>query len=199
MAEYGKNETPPRRDLNSTIALFYQARRGNTRSLDLLYTRYLPRLNRWARGRLPGKARPFLETGDIVLETLGHFLCKMQDFEPRHDGSLMAYLCTAIQNRIRDIYRYSGRKPDQVDVEPEQFISTERSPFELCVDRETRERYAKALEKLCDDERAAVTMKVELAFGPTEIAEALGKSSPDAARMYTQRAIQKLAKEMGHD
>lgn len=199
MSEYRKNEPPQQRDLNSTISLFYQAQHGDTLSLELLYKRYLPRLSRWARGRLPGKARPLVDTGDIVLETLGHFLGKIQEFKPRHDGSLMAYLCTAIQNRIRDTYRYASRRPDHVDVASEMLVSNERSPYELCVDRETRERYARALAKLSEDERAAVTMKVELAFGPTEIAKALGKSSPDAARMYTQRAIQKLAREMGHD
>jgi len=196
MAEYEKSDARRRRDLDSTITLFYQARQGDRLSRELLYSRYIPRLSRWARGRIPRKARSVMETGDIVLETLGQFLGRAQEFEPRHDASLMAYLCKAVQNRIRDLYRHSNRNPGTVELDSEAFASPEPSPFELCVDRETRESYQSALAKLNEDERAAVTMKVELAFGPTEIAKALGKSSPDAARMFTQRAIQKLAREM---
>ena len=198
MADLGNGESSPRRDLSSSITLFYRARQGDALSLEQLYSRFLPRLARWARGRLPGKARSLLETGDIVLETLGNFLGRMQDIEPRHEGALMAYLCRALDNRLRNIYRDSSRRPEQVSAEPGNFVTGERSPFDLCVEADTRMRYARALDRLSEDERAAVTMKVELAFGPTEIARALGKRSPDAARMYTQRAIQKLAKEMSH-
>jgi len=186
-------------DLCSSITLFYQAREGDQASLDHLYRRYLPRLSRWATGRLPAKARDLQETGDLVQEALLAFLGRMEGFEPRHDGSLMAYLCLAIMNRIRDAYRGANRRPARTDVDSDELAHSDQSPYELCVDAETRRRYAAALERLNEDDRTAVVLKVELAYGPTEIAQAMNKSSPDAARMFTQRAISKLAKEMGRD
>lgn len=199
MKDRRNREPSSQHDLSSSITLLNRARQGDAHSLELLYSRYLPRLARWAHGRLPARSRSLLETGDIVLETLGSFLRRMPDFEPRHDGALMAYLCRALDNRIRKAYRDSGRRPELVSAGLEKAVAADRSPFELCVDEDVRARYARALDRLSEDERAAVTMKVELAFGPREIARALGKSSPDAARMYTQRAIRKLAREMSHE
>ena len=46
------------------------------------------------------------------------------------------------------------------------------------------------------DERDAVVIRIELGFSCAETAAAIGKPSPDAARMIVVRAVVKLAKEM---
>lgn len=70
------------------------------------------------------------------------------------------------------------------------------SPLEAAIGRETLEHYEAALQFLTPDERGAVVMRIELGFSFPEIAAALGKPPPDAARMMVVRAFVKLAREM---
>ena len=53
-------------DAESSFALVVRAQEGDERAVDELCRRYLPRLNRWAHGRLPVWARGALDTQDLV-------------------------------------------------------------------------------------------------------------------------------------
>ena len=59
---------------------------------DRLMARFLPRLRRWARGRLPHTARSRAETDDLVQLTLLRALRNVDEFENRGDGAFLAYL-----------------------------------------------------------------------------------------------------------
>lgn len=109
----------------------------------------------------------------------------------------MVYLHTAVMNRIRDQARRAKRRGSQVDVQDAPLDSGAPSPYEQCVAEETRTRYRRALLALSEEERCAVILKLELDYKPTDLARALNKDTPDAARVYTKRAIMKLAREMG--
>ena len=185
-------------NIESSVMLFHKAKAGDRNALDLLYTRYLPRLSRWASGRLPPKARHLEDTSDLVQDVLIRFLDKVDEFDPQHPGALMAYLRTALLNRIRDASRYVGRRPDRVDIEKadEEQVAAPLSPYEECVAKETTDRYEAALGRLGEEERAAIILKVELDYSNEEIAQELNKPSVDAARMFTNRALLKLAREM---
>ena len=67
------------------------------------------------------------------------------------------------------------------------------SPLEEAIGREAVERYERALARLKPEERAAIVAKVELGCSYGELAEALGKPTPDAARKAAQRALLRLA------
>src|ERR1700754_3712293 len=54
--------------VETSFDLLQRARVGDPEPQNELYRRYLPRLNRWARGQLPNGARSVLDTGDIVQE-----------------------------------------------------------------------------------------------------------------------------------
>jgi RNA polymerase sigma-70 factor, ECF subfamily len=54
----------------SSIELIEPAKAGDSHALDTLIARYLPRLQRWASGRLPAWARDLAETQDLVQETV---------------------------------------------------------------------------------------------------------------------------------
>ena len=70
------------------------------------------------------------------------------------------------------------------------------SPLEAAIGRETLEKYEAGLERLKPDERDADVGRVELGLSFAELATALGKPSPDAARMAVVRALVKLSREM---
>jgi RNA polymerase sigma-70 factor (ECF subfamily) len=175
--------------------LFVRARDGDASALNELLERYLPRLRRWAAGRLPPAARDLTDTDDLVQETIIRALRHIGTFDFRHDGALQAYLRSAILNRIRDHYRRVSRRPSGVDIN-EELVDPGPSPLELAFGVEAVERYEKALARLRDEDREAIIARVELGCSYEEIAESLDKPTVSAARMAVGRALKRLAEAM---
>jgi RNA polymerase sigma-70 factor (ECF subfamily) len=71
------------------------------------------------------------------------------------------------------------------------------SPLEAAIGRQAVERYEAALQRLSEGERDLIVARVELGLTYGEMADVLGKSSPDAARMAVGRALVRLAEELG--
>jgi RNA polymerase sigma-70 factor (ECF subfamily) len=183
------------RSNESSRELLTQARAGDRESLDLLCARYIPRLRRWARGRLPRWARERLDTDDLVQETVVHSIGRIESFEVRLDGSFHGYLRQALVNRIRDEIRRARRRPElgeSADDEPDP----SPSPLDEAIGRQAREAYEGALSRLREEDREAIVARVELGCSHEETAAALGKPSADAARMAVARALVRLAREM---
>ena len=67
--------------LDATRLLLARARDGDEAALERLFERYLPRLQRWARGRLPSWARDMADTHDLVQDTLLRTFRKIDGFE----------------------------------------------------------------------------------------------------------------------
>ena len=74
-------------EAQSSIELVRRARTGDTAAENELCVRYLPRLQRWAHGRLPAWARGALDTHDLVQDTFIQVLRRIGEFEPRHEGA----------------------------------------------------------------------------------------------------------------
>ena len=185
-------------DPESTFHLLDRARAGDQEALDRLFARHLKPLQRWASGRLPRWARDLADTDDLVQHTLLHTFRTIQDFQPRHVGALQAYLRQAVLNRIRDELRRNRRQPPNTELDEVQLASRD-SPLEEAIGREAVERYERALARLKPEEREAIIAKVEMGYSYVELAETLGKPTPDAARKAAQRALVRLAEEMKHE
>jgi RNA polymerase sigma-70 factor, ECF subfamily len=182
----------------STLVLVERARAGDREAVETLAARYLPRLNRWARGRLPAWARDLSDTQDIVQETVFRTFQRIESFDVRGEGALQAYLRQALMNRIREEIRRVGRRPatDALESRAEDDGPT---PLEVAVGREAAERYEAALARLRPGEREAIIAKVEMGLTNEELADALGKPSANAARVAVERALIRLATEMHHE
>ena len=181
----------------STVALLRRAQEGDDGAREALVARCLPRLRRWARGRLPASARGLVETDDLVQDTLLSTLGRLGTFQPRQEGSIHSYLRQALLNRIRDEARRVSRRPAAAPL-AEELPDESPSPLEQAVGREALARYEDALEALRAADREAVIGRLELQYSWAELALALGKPSPDAARLAVTRALQKLAEAMTH-
>ena len=190
-------ETEPRGDADSSFALVKLACAGDERALNDLCALYLPRLQRWAHGRLPGWARDSLDTHDLVQDTLTHVARRIQNFEPRHEGAFQSYLRQALLNRVRDHIRRAQRHPAADPLDSGK-VSPGPSPLEEAIGLEALERYEAALQRLKPSDRDAIILRVELGCSLTEVAEALGKPTPNAAYVAIRRAIVRLVKEMSH-
>lgn len=110
-------------------------------------------------------------------------------------GALQAYLRQAVLNRVRDELRRKARSPllvagDGLD------LKAADSPLEEAIGREAFQRYEAALLRLKPEAREAILGRVEMEYSYAELADALGKPSPEAARKTVQRALLRLAEEM---
>jgi RNA polymerase sigma-70 factor, ECF subfamily len=179
----------------ATAELLTRARDGDEAALNALYERLVPPLRRWARGRLPTYARDLAETQDLVQDTVLHSLRHLGHFDDRHQGALQAYLRQAVLNRIRDEIRRHHRRPRLSELDPSH-PDDGVSPLEQAIGQERLERYESALQRLRPIDREAIIARLELQYDYREVAEALGKSSPDAARVAVTRAIARLVAEM---
>jgi RNA polymerase sigma-70 factor, ECF subfamily len=182
----------PEDDPESSVDLLLKAQAGDEQARNDLLGRYLPRLQRWASGRLPLGVRTMLDTGDIVQEAVINALPRLNTLEIRTEKAFEAYLKRAIKNRIIDVYR----RPRRQKVEPDADLPA-RGPdqVDLIIGAEALERYEHALESLKEHDRQIIVMHAELGFDNDEIAAELGKSA-DAARMALTRALTRLAAEM---
>ena len=182
-------------DAHSSARLLELAQRGDQGALNELIERYIPRLRRWARGRLPQWARDLADTQDLVQETVVRAFKRVEAFEPRGEGALQAYLRQVLLNRIREEVRRASRHPpaDEIDVErPDDGAS----PLEQAIGRQAMDRYEQALQRLRPHEREAIVMRIELGCSFDEVAVALGKPNANAARSAVVRALQRLTEEM---
>jgi len=177
-----------------SMDLLTRAKSGDADALNDLCARYLPRLRKWAHGRLPAYARGSLDTHDLVQETLAAAIQRLGSFEPRHEGAFQAFLRTALVNRVRDQIRTAQRRP--TDALSSDRPSDDPSPIEMAIGTEALERYEAALRRLRPTDREAIIARIELGLPYIEIARVLGKPTIAAAHVAVSRALVKLAREM---
>lgn len=182
----------------TSFELVQRARAGDADALNDLCARYLPRLTRWAHGRLPASARGALDTHDLVQDTLTNVVQRLDKFEPRHEGAFQGYLRQALLNRIRDEARRGVRRGP---AEPLESVhpTSDPSPLEEAIGQEALERYEAAMSRLRPDDREAIVARIELGLPYPEVAAALGKPSIPATHMAVSRALVRLAQEMARD
>ncbi|HEX7184465.1 MAG TPA: sigma-70 family RNA polymerase sigma factor [Thermoanaerobaculia bacterium] len=181
----------------STVQLLIRARSGDEDAWDRLYRLCRGPLLRFAHGRLPREARGIADTDDVVQETLLRSLRGVEAFQAERTGAFLAYLRQGVLNRICDEMRRVRRRPvaggtagNVPDPRP--------LPVDEVITREVMDNYEAALQRLKPEDREAIVARLELGLSFQQIAQALGKPSPDAARVATARAIDRLAEEMAH-
>jgi len=185
-------------DAESSFVLVERATSGDEQALNELCARYLPRLRRWAHGRLPGWARGGLDTHDLVQETLASAARRIRSFEPRHKAAFQSYVRQALINRVRDEIRRAHRRPAADPLDSAR-PSPDPSPLERAIGREALERYEAALQRLKRDDRDAIVLRVELGCPLAEVADALNKPSAAAAHVAVSRALVRLVREMARE
>jgi len=190
-----KADAAPERTVETSFDLLLRANSGDNGAIEELCARYLPRLRRWAHGRLPTSSRRLLDTEDLVQDVLLQTVRHVETFQPRHEGAFAGYIRRILLNRLRDEGRKGRRQPLLATIEDEH-ADEGPSPLEHAIGKDALERYEAALERLKPLERELVIARVELGFSAAEIAAEFGKPTPAAAQMAISRALVKLAEEM---
>jgi RNA polymerase sigma-70 factor (ECF subfamily) len=182
-------------DDESSLRLLERVRAGDAEALEVLLTRYRPRLVRWAHGRLGPSARGVCDTEDLVQNTLIKAVRNLDTFQAVGASGFQHYLRMAIANAVRDEVRNAHRRPGHSPLPP-SWPCEEPSPLERAIGRQRLARYEAALARLTGEECEAVIARFEFGFTHDELAVALGKPSADAARKLCARAIQRLLAAM---
>lgn len=189
-ASSGSEDSP----LENTSLLLERIRGGDAAARERLFARVLPALKRWAHRRLPAGMRDLSETEDLVQLSMMRALSRLDAFESEREGAFLAYLRQILRNLVRDeVRRVRAHKVEPLSETREDPAP---SPLERTVSRDVLERYERALEKLSPESHEAVLLRVEFGYTYPEIATALGKASPDAARMLVGRALVEIARHM---
>jgi RNA polymerase sigma factor (sigma-70 family) len=186
-----------RLEAETTLTLIQHARSGNREALEIVAARLLPRLRRWAAGRLPPWARDLADTQDLVQDTVTSVLAKIDQFQPQHEAALTVYLRTALANRLKNELRRAVRHPPGHGLElvAEQ-ASPRPSPLDAAITRQALDRYEAALASLDAEDQEAVIGRIEFHYSFQELADAWGKPSAEAARKAVERAVRRLAEAM---
>ena len=185
----GKEPAP----IDTTAELLGRARSGDSDAEHLLLTRFLPLLQRWARGRLPGTARGLAETDDLVQVSLLRAVRRLDSFEPRREGAFLAYLRKIVLNAIREECRRSASR----EIVEDRFATfmVPDAPAALAGNAALAS-YEAALETISERQREAVILRLEFDYSYAQIADAIESPSEDSARMVVKRALLRLASEM---
>ena len=122
----------------------------------------------------------------------------MDGFDPRHAGAFLGYLRTILVNKLKDEIR-RGRRQDSILEREAPLPAVAHSPLEDTIGADVLDRYESALQGLTPEQAEAFVMRIELGASYTEIAEAMGKTTPNAARMLVTRAIVALAHTLHGD
>lgn len=150
------------------------------------------RLARWAKGRLPDKARQCADTEDVVQEALAGAWKHRQQLDPGTPAAVMKYLQRSVRNRILDEVRKSTLETRVVGDAASNLPS--ENPDRLFIERDAKRKFRDALLRLAYDEQQLVIGRVEMGLGYRELAALTGKASPEAARSATRRALLKIAR-----
>ena len=143
--------------------------------------RYVPYLLRWAKGRMSRHRLDLSDPADLVQKALLRALYPIDRFEPRQPGALLMSLRRIMLNMLRD--------------EEHRWSDSEPSPLERSTGRDRLAAYEAALERLAVHQQEAIVLKIELGMSHTEVADAMGLASPNAARMLVARGLAGLVQE----
>jgi RNA polymerase sigma factor (sigma-70 family) len=179
----------------SSFGLVRRIKAGDSAALDRLIARYLPRLRRWARRRLPSWARDLAETEDLVQETLFNAVRNLPAFEMRGEHSLRSYMKAAVRNRVHDEIKRVCRHPAG-NALPETMASPSPSPMQRAIAREDLWRCRAALARLRAGDRRLILAALSEDLSSGELAIRMEMRSADAARVALARAVRRLAREM---
>jgi len=178
----------------STASLIRRAHDGDETARTDLLDRCLPKLRRWARGRMPDLARGPADTDDLVQTAVLRTLNRLDRLDPGETGSLLAYMRRVLLNAARDEARRHARRPGHTSI-------GDRSGEIADVDGPLRDptvmaAYEDALAELSPSLRDAVVLRVEFGMTFPEIAAELGLASANTARMRVSRGLAALAEFM---
>lgn len=142
--------------------------------------------------------RRFMDSGDVKQEVLSEVLRSQSQFDPERGASFYAWVRGIVLNRLRNLsdfhhaQRRDPRRSQPIDTALEPQDETP-FPVDQAAFDEERDRLLVALEGLSPTDRLLIIGRSFDRLSFSELAQQLGKPSPDAARVGFARAMSRLA------
>jgi RNA polymerase sigma-70 factor (ECF subfamily) len=190
--EKNTDDQPPSPE--ETVLLLRQVQAGDDAALNALLLRMLPRLRRWAHGRLPKAARGMLDTADIVQVVAAKAVRQLARLDIQQNGGLALYLRQAVFNEIASQWRRAARVPLETTI-GDSIAADHTSPLDRLLGAERLTLYEAALARLSVTDQAAIVGRFEFAYDYEQLARHLGKPSAAAARVAVHRAVKRLTEQ----
>ena len=111
------------------------------------------------------------------------------------DVPFKSYLGRIAINSVTDFWRKNGRTPQNVNIDDYQgaILDSRENPEEYTLRLEGQEQIANLVERLPEEQRQVVKLRVILGISIRDAAQQLHKTEP-AIKMLQQRALQNLRK-----
>lgn len=216
MADDGDpNSEPPGLELpeefqadDEVAALVERAQSGDADALNELFARYHQTMVQLAQKKLGARLRSKEEPVDLAQTTFREATRDFERYEYRGEGSLLRWLQTILQNKIRDRAEYysAGKRNTAKERPLEATADDERGAFELPSDDLSVTRVVardesfvllhEALKELSDEHRQAIALVFFQGLPLREAGEKMGGRSEDAVRMMLRRAEAKLGDKL---
>ncbi|RJR16602.1 sigma-70 family RNA polymerase sigma factor [Candidatus Microgenomates bacterium] len=160
--------------------LLHEARRGNAKSFEKLYLKYLDSLYRYIFFRV-GQRR---EVAEDLTQTV--FMKAWRNINSYKDGNPKAWLFRIAHNQVIDYYREKKPLPLTVDV-PDERIDGE----DILQQDFLKIEVAKALNELPDEQQQVIILKHIEEMSYSDIARVIDKNEA-AVRQINSRALKRL-------
>ena len=196
-----------RRGTRETLSLIDAAKRGDRRSVEDLFTRYLPQVRRIVSLRLGWRLSQAFEVDDIVQDVLLKTFASLDRFEPRSEAAFRNWLSCSVECQLRDnarrlqtLKRAEGRVLRFGDCDARvaglsRVEGNERTPSQLLADKEQGAELERALLRLPEQTRELLVLRYLCGFSYEDIAHRL-RLREAAARKACSRAVRKLRSEL---
>ena len=164
------------------------ARKGDPGALEWAHERYFPGARRWVRARLPERLQNTPDIERCITDAFTQALTLL-DSQDENEGRFQLSLRGHLQIRLRNL---SGKKSSDETVTLDEF----QSLLEGKIGPQSCRLYESALDQISDFDREVIVGRIEFGFAYGDLAEMLGKPTPDDARTAVKEALTRLVEVM---
>src|SRR5262245_5955395 len=192
---------------DETARLVERAQKGDTQSLNDLFTRYHQLMVEVARRKLGPRLRQKEEPDDLAQTAFREATRDFASYQYRGESSLVSWLVRILQNKIRDRAEFYGATKrdisrdrtmqgramrDDEELPPLDPPSGDLSVTVQVQRSENYEHLRKALSQLSPEHRQAIALVFFQGLPLRDAGQAMGGRSEDAVRMMLRRAEMRL-------
>ncbi|MCA8979140.1 MAG: sigma-70 family RNA polymerase sigma factor, partial [Planctomycetes bacterium] len=198
------------RDLES-IALVQRYRGGDAQALEVLFARYVERVERIVYVRSGEFLRGRQESADLAQDVLLKMFMDIDRYEIRDDARFVDWAATICERTLRNRVRHHrAEKRDVVrereldrrpgpdgSVDAREAASPDASPQDQLGERERKQLVDDCLRELREDHRDVILLRDLAGADWDHVCEALGSVSKAAAQQLHRRARIALGERLG--
>jgi RNA polymerase sigma-70 factor (ECF subfamily) len=180
-------------------AVLVRFRQGDQQAVGSLLEKLQPYVRVIVRTAIGGRPAGVAES-DLIQDVMLQAVRSNGTFRGESYGEFVCWMRTiAVRTSRQALQRAGGRQPSQLVGDLAQAVAVDDGPTAEAglLDQENAAFMASALQRLPDDMRSVLLLRLVEGLGHAQVAEHLGRS-PGATRMLFLRAVERLRDECGN-